>query len=190
VAEVKRGGFSTCAAPRPGRRRTVTTPEIIDQIHEVILEDCQISATSIAEQLGISRRERFGSIIHEHLEMWKLSAKWVPKCLIDASRLSKFWIFFGGIQLSSSSDLWPWTKPGYITMIRRQSNNQWSGGIAAHLAQITECKNSLHNSRLDFLGSRRHPPYCLSSKGPNSQRGLLLISAGATEGHFERKTPR
>jgi len=25
-------------------------------------------------------------------------------------------------------------KPGYITMTRRQSNNQWSGGIAAHPA--------------------------------------------------------
>jgi histone-lysine N-methyltransferase SETMAR len=30
----------------------------------------------------------------------------------------------------------------------------------------------------------------LSSKGPNYQRGVLLISAGATEGHFEGKTPR
>jgi len=44
------------------------------------LEDRRISAKSIAEQLGISR-ERVGSIIHEDLDMWKLSAKWVPKCL-------------------------------------------------------------------------------------------------------------
>jgi len=58
----------------------VITPEIIDQIHELILEDCQISAKSIAEQLGISR-EQAGSIIHEDLDMQKLSAKWVPKCL-------------------------------------------------------------------------------------------------------------
>jgi len=33
----------------------VTTPEIIDQIHELIFEDRQISAKSIAEQLGTSR---------------------------------------------------------------------------------------------------------------------------------------
>jgi len=58
----------------------VTNPEIIDQIHELILEDCQISAKSIAEQLGISH-EQVGSIIHEDLEMRKLSTKWVPKCL-------------------------------------------------------------------------------------------------------------
>jgi hypothetical protein len=30
----------------------------------------------------------------------------------------------------------------------------------------------------------------LSSKEPNYQRGALLISAGAIEGHFEGKTPR
>ena len=58
----------------------MTTPEIIDQIHELILEDRQISAKSIAEQLGISS-ERVGYIIYEDLDMRKLSAKWVPKCL-------------------------------------------------------------------------------------------------------------
>jgi len=58
----------------------VITPEIIDQIQGLILEDCWISVKSIAEQLGISR-ERVGSIIHEYLDMRKLSAKWVPICL-------------------------------------------------------------------------------------------------------------
>jgi len=80
VAQFKRGDFSTCDAPRPGRPKTVTTPECNDQIHEIILEDRQISSKSIAEQLGISR-ERIGSIIHEDMDMRNLSAKWVPKCL-------------------------------------------------------------------------------------------------------------
>jgi len=80
VARFKRGDFSTCDAPRPGRPKTVTTPEIIVQIHELILEDRRISAKSVAEQLGISR-ERVVSIIHEDLDMRKLSAKWVLKCL-------------------------------------------------------------------------------------------------------------
>jgi len=80
VAQFKRGDFSTCAAPRPGRPERVTTLEIIDQIHELILEDRRISVKSIAEQLGISR-ERSESIIHEDLYMRNLSAKWVPKCL-------------------------------------------------------------------------------------------------------------
>jgi len=64
VAQFKRGDFSTCDAPRPGRRKTVTTPDIIDQIHELILDDRRVSAKSIAEQLGISR-EWVGSISRE-----------------------------------------------------------------------------------------------------------------------------
>jgi len=39
VAQFKRGDFSTCDALRPGRPKTVTTPEITNQIHEIILED-------------------------------------------------------------------------------------------------------------------------------------------------------
>jgi len=58
----------------------VITPEIIEKIHDLILEDSRISAKSIAEQLGISR-ERVASIILEDLAMKKLSAKWVRKCL-------------------------------------------------------------------------------------------------------------
>jgi hypothetical protein len=69
LAQFKGGDFSTCDAPRPGRPKTVTTQEIINQIH-----DRQISAKSIDKQLGISH-ERIESIIHEDLDMWKFSAK-------------------------------------------------------------------------------------------------------------------
>ena len=80
VVQFKRGDFSTCDAPRPGRPKRKTTPEISDQIHELILEGRRISDKSIAEQLDISLK-RGRSIIHEDLDMRKLSAKWVPKCL-------------------------------------------------------------------------------------------------------------
>jgi len=49
VAQFKHCDFSTCDAPCTGRPKTVTTPEIIDQIHELILEDSQILAKSIAD---------------------------------------------------------------------------------------------------------------------------------------------
>ena len=106
LAQLKRGDFSTCDAPRPGRPETVTTPEIIDQIHELIMEDRRFSAKSIAEQLG-NPREQVGSIIHEDLDMRKLSAKWVPKCPnADQKRQQcqsseQFWIFFGATQTIS-----------------------------------------------------------------------------------------
>jgi len=82
----------------------VTIPDIIDQIHELILEDRRVSAKSIAEQLGISR-ERVGSIIYEDLDIRKHSGKWVPKCLnADQKRQrcqssEQIWNFFGAIQM-------------------------------------------------------------------------------------------
>jgi len=109
VAQFKSGDFYTCDAPRPGRPKTVTTPESIDQIHALILEDRRISAKSIAEHLAISR-ERVGSIIHEDLDMRKLSAKWVPKCLkADRKRQrcqssEHLWNFFCAIQMISCRD--------------------------------------------------------------------------------------
>jgi len=84
----KRGDFSTCNAPRPGRPKAVTAPEIIDQIHELILENRRISANSIAEQLGVSR-ERVGSIIHEDLDKRKLSAKHNVWCVCVARTHTK-----------------------------------------------------------------------------------------------------
>jgi len=73
MTRFKRVDFSTCNAPGPGRPKAVTTPRIIDQIHELILEDRRISAKSIAEQPSISL-EWVGSIIPEDLDMRKLSA--------------------------------------------------------------------------------------------------------------------
>jgi len=94
--------------------------------------------------------------------MWKLSVKWVPKCLnVDqnvngASRLNNFWNSFSTIQMISCRDWWPWTKPGYSTMTQRQSNKQSSGGIAAHPApKKFECKNPLEKFSPRFFGIKR-----------------------------------
>jgi len=44
VAQFKRGNFSTCVASRLGLPKTVTIPDIIDQLHELILENRRISS--------------------------------------------------------------------------------------------------------------------------------------------------
>jgi len=80
MAQFKHGDFSTCDSPRPGRSKTMTIQDIMNKIHEIILEDRRISAESIDEQLGFSHK-RVGCIIHEDLDMRKLSTKWVPKSL-------------------------------------------------------------------------------------------------------------
>jgi len=70
-----------------------------------------------------------------------------------ASRLSKFGIFSARSKwFPVARDWWPWTKPSFITMTRRQSNNQWSGGIATHPApQYSECKNPLEKFSSRFF---------------------------------------
>ena len=172
----------------------MTTPEIIDQIHELTLEDPRISAKSIAEQLGISR-ERVGSIIHEDLDMRKLSAKWVPKCLnADQKRQrcqssEQIWNFFRRNPNDFLSRLVTMKKPGYITMTRRQSNNQWIGSIAANATpKNSECKNPLEKFSPRFFGIKTASSSLSIFQRANYQRGVLLISAGET-GHSEGKTP-
>ena len=100
-----------------------------DQIHDLILEDCWISAKSMGF-VHLSWRS----------DMRNLSAKWVPKCLKAdqhhqrCQTSEQIWNFFGAIQKIFCRDWWPWTKHGYITMTRRQNNNHWSGDTAAHRA--------------------------------------------------------
>ena len=172
-------------------------PGDIDQIHELILKDRRISAKLITKKrashvsgLGPSFMKIWtcwNSPRSESRNVWKRM-----KNVNGASRPSNFWIFSARSNLFPvGRDWWPWTKPGYITMTRRQSNSQWSGGIVAHPAlpqKIPSAKIRWKSSRLDFLRSRQHPPHWLSSKGPKYQSGVLLISAGAIEGHFEGKT--
>ena len=114
VTQFKRGDVTTCEAGRPVRPTTVTTPEIIDQIHELILEDHRISAKSISKQLDISRKP-VGSIIHEDLDMRKLSAKWVPKCLNADQKCQR-------CQLSEQ----------HLEFFRRDPNDFLSGAIGDH----------------------------------------------------------
>ena len=92
----------------------MTTPEFIDEIHELMLEDHWISVKSIAEQLGISR-ERVGSILHEDLDMRKLSAKWVSKCLNADQKFQR---------CQSSEQL--------LEFFRRDPYDFLSGGIGDH----------------------------------------------------------
>ena len=126
VAQFKRGDISTCNAPRPGRPKTVTTREIIDQIHELFIEDRRILAKSVAEQLGISRERdwvhhswRFG-----HEEALREVGPEMPECESKTSTVPVIWATFGIFSARSKwfpdaivdhgrnlvISLWPWDK--------------------------------------------------------------------------------
>ena len=80
------GHMGTCDAERSGRPVEVTTPEIIDQIHDMVMGDRRVKVRQIASAVGIST-ERVHNILHKHLDMRKLSARWVPRLLtLDQKR--------------------------------------------------------------------------------------------------------
>jgi len=79
AAEFKRGRTSLEDDPREGRPKSATTPEIIEQVHDV-LDDWRMKVHEIAETIGISK-EYVGYILHEELDVKKLCAKWLPRLL-------------------------------------------------------------------------------------------------------------
>ena len=107
VAEFKRGEFSTSDVPRPGRPKTVTTLEILDEIHKLILEDRRISAKSIAEQTGhltwagwVHQSWRFGQA-----EALRQVGPEMPECGWKTSTVPVVWTTFG--IFSAQSKLFP-----------------------------------------------------------------------------------
>lgn len=79
-ANFQRGDFETHDEVGVKKPSIVSSPEIVDNVHDLILADRRISTERIAEALEIPR-EGIEFIIHEQLGMRKLSTKWVPKCL-------------------------------------------------------------------------------------------------------------
>jgi len=182
VAQFKRSDFPTCDALRPGRPKTVTTPEIIDQIHELILEDRRISAKSIAEQMDISH-ERFGSIIHEDLDMRKLSANWVPKCLnADQNRqrcqsseeLLEFLRRYPNdflSQLVTVDETWLY----HYDPETKQQSIEWRHSGSPRPQKNPSAKIRWKTSHLDFWGLRRHPPLVIFQKVKLSTRSITYL---------------
>jgi transposase len=74
AAEFKRGCTRLEDDPREGRPKSATTPEIIEQVHHMVLDHRRMKVRKIAETIGISK-ERVGYILHEELDMKKLCAR-------------------------------------------------------------------------------------------------------------------
>jgi len=76
-------------------------------------------------------------------------------------------------------------------MNRRQSNNQWSGGTAAHPApKNSECNNPPEKFSPRFFGIKTASSSLIIFQRAKLSMRVLLMSGGAIEGHFEGKTPR
>lgn len=79
-AEFKRGRTDTIDEHRSGRPKQVTTPEMIKKVSDIVSADSRVKVRDIADKLKISTGTA-ELILHEHLHMKKLSARWVPRLL-------------------------------------------------------------------------------------------------------------
>jgi histone-lysine N-methyltransferase SETMAR len=80
AAEFKHGRTNLEDDPREVRPKSATPPEIIEQVHDMVLDDRRRKVSDIAETMGTSK-ERVKYILYEKLDMKKLCARWVPRLL-------------------------------------------------------------------------------------------------------------
>lgn len=78
VAVFKMGRTNTSDEPRSRRPVMMTTPETIEKIHRVVLEDRRLKLFKIAEAVNISK-ERAGNILNNFLAFHKVCARWLPR---------------------------------------------------------------------------------------------------------------
>ena len=81
------GRTSTETITSPGRPNEIITPEMINKIHDIVLNDPKVKVREITEIVSISTK-RVVNILHTHSCMRKLSARLVPRLLaIDQKRV-------------------------------------------------------------------------------------------------------
>jgi transposase len=77
AAEFKRGRTSLEVDPREGRPKS-TTPEIIEQVYDMVLDYRRMKVREIAETIGISK-ECVGSLEHRWNKCISLKGDYVEK---------------------------------------------------------------------------------------------------------------
>ena len=73
--EFRCGRISTNDTQRPSRPKEVTSQEMIDIIHDIVLNDRRLKVREISETVSISVGRIWLIILHECLSMRKLSAR-------------------------------------------------------------------------------------------------------------------
>lgn len=74
--------------PGRGRPETSTSPEMIEKVEKLVMDDRRICTKTIEQIVRISHGSVI-SILHDHLNMNKVSARWVPRMLTPMQRAER-----------------------------------------------------------------------------------------------------
>ena len=85
AAEFKRGRQSLEDDAHQGRPSEAVTPEICQAVEDMVRKNCRIKVHEVAHDLDISVGS-VETILHEHLCMTKLAARWIPRLLTDSMK--------------------------------------------------------------------------------------------------------
>ena len=80
VRKFKHGHMSIVDEPREGRPVSAITDEKVKLVKALVLEDRRLTIRELEEQTGLSHGSVV-SILHDYLNMTKVSARWIPRLL-------------------------------------------------------------------------------------------------------------
>ena len=63
---------------RSGRPSTSVTEDTISKVENLVMADCRLTVKYLAAKVGISATS-VETILHQHLKLNKVSARWVPR---------------------------------------------------------------------------------------------------------------
>lgn len=88
AALFKQGRESVEDDPRCGGPSTAVNDETVAVVEDLVMENRRVSVGWLAAQVGISRGS-IGTILHDHLALSKVSARWVPRMLTPEQKATR-----------------------------------------------------------------------------------------------------
>ena len=98
IAQFKEGRNSTEDSSRSGRPATAVSPENIQHAEDLITDNPRITTYELCSSLSIGI-SAVTTILHEHLNLTKVTARWVPKVLTPDMRQKRLTISAELLQL-------------------------------------------------------------------------------------------